>query len=157
MYISYRSPNATPLRVLLHDPATHAKRVTCFETTDHGNGIKKLQESVENIRFARQVMGEKQQPGRYLSGSSIGARAPFTVPRCCLEMLLKLSAGRGLPFHAAKPLRPFPTVTDWYGKRLLARLASHRQQNASSLMEQRPDREIVVALSSRQRDAFLFA
>ncbi len=47
------------------------RAMTCFETTDRNNGIKELQEGVEeNIRFARQIDEAKKSSNRAVSGGS---------------------------------------------------------------------------------------
>ncbi|MGC6668830.1 amidohydrolase family protein, partial [Escherichia coli] len=58
------------------------RAMTCFETTDRNNGIKELQEGVEeNIRFARLIDEAKKATSEpYLVEAHIGAHAPFTVP-----------------------------------------------------------------------------
>lgn len=97
MYIGYRSPCLSGVyrRVALHIAQRILKvglrAMTCFETTDRNNGIKELQEGVEeNIRFARQIdEAKKAATEPYLVEAHIGAHAPFTVPdavwRCCVK------------------------------------------------------------------------
>ncbi len=101
--------------------------MTCFETTDRNNGIKELQEGVEeNIRFARQIdEAKKAATEPYLVEAHIGAHAPFTVPDAGLEMLREAvkATGRGLHIHAAEDLYDVSYSHHWYGKDLLARLA----------------------------------
>lgn len=121
MYIGYRSPCLSGVyrRVALHIAQRIFKswpaRDDLFETTDRNNGIKELQEGVEeNIRFARQIdEAKKAATEPYLVEAHIGAHAPFTVPDAGLEMLREAvkATGRGLHIHAAEDLTTFPTVT----------------------------------------------
>ncbi|EFF8144380.1 TPA: molybdopterin-dependent oxidoreductase FAD-binding subunit [Escherichia coli] len=100
------------------------RAMTCFETTDRNNGIKELQEGVEeNIRFARQIdEAKKAATEPYLVEAHIGAHAPFTVPDAGLEMLREAvkATGRGLHIHAAEDLYDVSYSHHWYGKDLLA-------------------------------------
>lgn len=135
------------------------RAMTCFETTDRNNGIKELQEGVEeNIRFTRQIdEAKKAATEPYLVEAHIGAHAPFTVPDAGLEMLREAvkSTGRGLHIHVAEDLYDVSYSHHWYGKDLLARLAQFDLIDSKTLVAHGLylSKDDIVLLN--QRDAFL--
>ncbi|STL07207.1 putative amidohydrolase [Escherichia coli] len=165
MYIGYRSPCLSGVyrRVALHIARRIFKswpaRDDLFETTDRNNGIKELQEGVEeNIRFARQIdEAKKAATEPYLVEAHIGAHAPFTVPDAGLEMLHEAvkATGRGLHIHAAEDLYDVSYSHHWYGKDLLARLAQFDLIDSKTLVAHGLylSKDDIALLN--QRDAFL--
>lgn len=135
------------------------RAMTCFETTDRNNGIKELQEGVEeNIRFARLIDEAKKATSEpYLVEAHIGAHAPFTVPDAGLEMLREAvkATGRGLHIHAAEDLYDVSYSHHWYGKDLLARLAQFDLIDSKTLVAHGLylSKDDITLLN--QRDAFL--
>lgn len=135
------------------------RAMTCFETTDRNNGIKELQEGVEeNIRFARLIDEAKKATSEpYLVEAHIGAHAPFTVPDAGLEMLREAvkATGRGLHIHAAEDLYDVSYSHHWYGKDLLARLAQFDLIDSKTLVAHGLylSKDDIALLN--QRDAFL--
>ncbi|MDY9036870.1 putative aminohydrolase SsnA [Escherichia coli] len=135
------------------------RAMTCFETTDRNNGIKELQEGVEeNIRFARLIDEAKKATSEpYLEEAHIGAHAPFTVPDAGLEMLREAvkATGRGLHIHAAEDLYDVSYSHHWYGKDLLARLAQFDLIDSKTLVAHGLylSKDDITLLN--QRDAFL--
>ncbi|EFB2836904.1 putative aminohydrolase SsnA [Escherichia coli] len=135
------------------------RAMTCFETTDRNNGIKELQDGVEeNIRFARQIDDAKKAASEpYLVEAHIGAHTPFTVPDVGLEMLREAvkATGRGLHIHAAEDLYDVSYSHHRYGKDLLARLAQFDLIDSKTLVAHGLylSKEDIALLN--QRDAFL--
>ena len=110
---------------------------TCYEVTDRNEGMKEVEEGVEeNIRFAKEVDGKRKAGKKVLCEAMIGGHAPFTVPEDGLKLMAKAceETGRGIHFHIAEDKYDSIFSHHYYNKDIVRRLDDNGLLSDKSLL-----------------------